>query len=559
MLRTRISAVLTPMTRAYGSLGTFSLPKPPSEPMLNYAPGSPERAALAEALTEVSGEVVDIPCVVNGEEVYTGDVVEQVMPTRHSHVLARVHRASQETVQAAIDASLEARAEWAAMPAEARFAIFRKAADLVASKHRAKMCATVMLGTGKNVWQAEIDAAVETIDFFRFNTAFAEDIYAMQPPQNAPGNWNRSEYRPLEGFVLAVSPFNFCAIGANLCTAPAMMGNTVVWKPASTAALGNYYVYNILREAGLPDGVINFVPGSGPVIGDTCLNSPHLGGLHFTGSTETFNSLSHAITSNYGKYVGYPRVVGETGGKNFHFLHASADVRSAVNNTLRGAFEYQGQKCSATSRLYVPASLWDEVRDSLVAEMANIKVGQPYEFDAFMTAVIDKSSFDNISRYLAAAAAAPDAEVLAGGSADDSEGYFVEPTLIHTTDPHFLTMEEEIFGPVLTAYVYDDDKFEETLEVCASTSPYALTGAVFARDADALLTADAALKDAAGNFYVNDKSTGAVVGAQPFGGARASGTNDKAGSALNLLRWVSARTIKENYLPLDDWRYPHME
>ena len=544
--------------RRVGSLGSFKLPKAENEPFLDYAPGSGERAALAGALEEVMGEVAEIPCVVGGEEVYTGNVVEQVMPTRHGHVLAKVHMADEGTTGAAIDAALEAREEWMGMPAEARLAIFRKAADLLAGKHRAKVCAAVMLGTGKNVWQAEIDAAVETIDFLRFNPEYAQEIYAMQPPMNSPGNWNRSEYRPLEGFVLAVSPFNFCAIGTNLATAPAMMGNTVVWKPSTTAVLGNYLNFQILKEAGLPDGVINFLPGPGATIGDTCLASPHLAGLHFTGSTATFNALQASIANNLDNYIGYPRVVGETGGKNFHFLHASADVQHAVNNTLRGAYEFQGQKCSAASRLYVPASLWPEVRDTLVAETEKIKVGQPQEFDTFMTAVIDKPSFDNIVGYLDAAKAAPDAEILTGGDADDSEGFFVQPTLIHTTNPHFLTMEEEIFGPVLTAYVYDDDKYEETLELCASTSPYALTGAIFAQDQGALNLADLKLKEASGNYYINDKSTGAVVGAQPFGGARASGTNDKAGSALNLLRWVSARTIKENYVPLGDWRYPHM-
>lgn len=447
------------------------------------------------------------------------------------------------------------------MPFEHRAMVFRKAADLIAGKYRPRMNATTMLGTGKTCWQAEIDSSVETIDFLRMNPVFAQDIYNVQPPLNSPNVWNRLEYRELEGFVLAISPFNFCAIGANLPTAPALMGNTCLWKPATTSVLSNYVTYQVLREAGLPAGVISFLPSTGKVAGEA-INHPDFAGLHFTGSTSTFNQLWQQIGGNLGKYKGYPRIVGETGGKNFHLVHPSADVDHAVNNTIRAAFEYQGQKCSACSRLYVPRSLWEGgFRDKLVAGVKTIRMSQPDDFKAFMTAVIDASAFRDHTGYIKGAKASAECTILAGGNFDDSEGYFVEPTVILASNPKYKTMQEEIFGPVLTVFVYDDSSKDFWGEVCAlvdSTSIYALTGSVFARERVDLLSAADKLRHACGNLYLNDKSTGAVVGEQPFGGARASGTNDKAGSHLNLLRWVSARTIKENTVPISSFGYPHM-
>lgn len=471
-----------------------------------------------------------------------------------------------------------------------------KAADLLSTKYRAELCAAVMLGTGKNVWQAEIDAAVELIDFWRFGAKYAAEIYQMQPPVNEKGVWNRMEFRPLEGFVVAISPFNFIAIGGNLNSAPAMyvaprrmcvcvrghssrcaharpltlthtlahapaatvtsMGNTTVWKPASTAILGSYVVYKILKEAGLPDGVINFTPGAGRDVGTHLIKHPNMAGLHFTGGTGTFNHIWREIGENLENYGSYPRIVGETGGKNFHFVHSSADPTHVVMNTIRGAFEYQGQKCSATSRMYAPSNLWPEIKKGLVETLATVKMGCVTEFDSFMCAVIDGASFNNIKGYIDEAKASPECEIIAGGNYDDSVGYFVEPTIIVTTNPRYRSMQEEIFGPVLTIYVYEADKFEETLELCNTTSPYALTGAVFAQDRAAVVKASAALRDAAGNFYINDKCTGSIVGQQPFGGARQSGTNDKSGSAINLLRWTSVRSIKENFIPITDYRYP---
>ena len=502
--------------------------------------------------------MIDIPCCVGGKEIFTGDVSEQVMPSDHGHVLARFHKATPEVVQDAIKVSREAHLEWASTPFEHRAMVFKKAADLVAGKYRPRIMATTMLGTGKTVWQAEIDAAVETVDFLRLNNKFAEGIYNEQPPLNSPNTWNRMRYRELEGFVLAISPFNFCAIGANLCAAPALMGNTVLWKPASTAVLSNYVVYQIYQEAGLPPGVISFLPSSGRVAGEA-INHRDFGGLHFTGSTTTFNTLWRQIGNNLDNYKSYPRIVGETGGKNFHLVHPTADVEHAVNNTVRAAFEYQGQKCSACSRLYVPKSLWAEFKQKLCDKVSTIKVGQPDDMSTFMTAVIDGSAFKDHAGYIDAAKASPDCEIIAGGNYDNSKGYFVEPTVIVCKDPMFKTMQEEIFGPVLSVYVYEDGNYEETLKLIDNTSPYALTGAFFARDRSAIVHAEKALRHSAGNFYINDKSTGAVVGEQPFGGARASGTNDKAGSHLNLLRWVSAQTIKENTVPLSSFTYPHMQ
>lgn len=454
---------------------------------------------------------------------------------------------------------MEAKPKWDALPFEDRASIFLKAADLLANKYRYECNAATMLGQGKTVWQAEIDSACETIDFWRFNPKFAEEIYAMQPPKNSKGVWNRVEYRPLEGYVVAISPFNFTAIGANLPTAPALMGNVVLWKPASTAILSNWILFKVLREAGLPDGVINFLPGSGALIGEVLLNSPHFAGLHFTGSTEVFNGIMYKTALNLNKklYKAYPRIVGETGGKDFHFVHKTAEVDNVVNNTIRAAFEYQGQKCSACSRCYFPDNLWPEIRTKMVSALSKIKMGQSDDFESFVSAVIDKNSFNNIKSYIDEAKNNPnDYEIVHGGKCDDSVGWFIEPTLILCKNPKAKLLQEEIFGPVLSVYVYPADKFEETLKLCDETSPYALTGAFFAQDRYAIDTAFKALRNSSGNFYINDKCTGAVVGQQPFGGARASGTNDKAGANLNLLRWVSARSIKESFIPLKHYSYP---
>jgi 1-pyrroline-5-carboxylate dehydrogenase len=539
------------------SSARYTLPGFQGEPMQAYAPGSRERAALEAALRRTRAEVVEVPCVVGGRKVFTGIVDEQVMPTNHTHVLARFHKATPELVAEAITESQAARKTWASTPFEERAAIFRKAADLISIKHRYDINAATMLGTGKNVWQAEIDSAAESIDFLRLNTKFAEQIYDVQPPLNSPQVWNRMKYRELEGFVVAISPFNFCAIGTNLSAAPALMGNTVLWKPSSTSILSNYRTYEVLLEAGLPQGVISFLPSDGKVIG-AAIDHPMFAGLHFTGSTATFNTLWSQIGSNLPKYRSYPRIVGETGGKNFHLVHPSADLDHAVFNTVRSAFEYQGQKCSACSRLYVPKSLWTQFKDKLVGAVESIKVGQPDDFSVFMTAVIDKKSFSKVTGYIDRAKASPSCEIIAGGTYDGSAGYFVRPTVIVTTDPHYESMKEEIFGPVLTVFVYEDAEWTNTLALIDSTCPYALTGAIFAKDRVALRDAEEHLRHAAGNLYLNDKSTGAVVGEQPFGGARMSGTNDKAGSHLNLLRWTSAQAIKEQSGLITDFKYPHM-
>jgi len=536
-----------------------SIPKITNEPFKHYPRGSPERETLVKALETQKKQVVEIPCIVGGKAIYTGNTINQVMPSDHGHVLAKIHQADLKTVGLAMEAAKKAKADWASMDFTHRASIFLKAAELTATKHRAGLMATVMLGTGKTCWQAEIDAAVETIDFYRFNVKFAEEIYHDQPPENGPGTWNRLEYRPLEGFIWALSPFNFLAIGANLSGSCALMGNTVIHKPSTTAVLGNYYFFNILKEAGLPDGVINFLPGPGRLLADGLVNSPDFGGLHFTGSTETFNGLYARIANQLSKYKNYPRIVGETGGKNLHFIHASADIENVVHNTIRGAFEYQGQKCSAASRLYVPSNLWPKIKERLVAVTKELKVGQPDDFQAFLTAVIDRSSWKKIVQYIEDAKSSKDCEIIAGGTYNDSRGYFINPTIIVTKDPNYVTMREEIFGPVLTVYVYPEEKYAETLRLADTTAEFALTGSIFAQDRQAIIQADEALINACGNFYINDKSTGAVVGQQPFGGARASGTNDKAGSALNLLRWVSARTIKENFIPISSYRYPSME
>jgi len=536
-----------------------TIPETYNEPLRDYANGSLDAKLLKQACEKLRSERPEIPCFIGGKEVKTGDIKTQVIPSDHKHVLCTFHQANEQVLKEAIDVAMAAKEKWEALPWEDRAAIFLKAADLLANKYRYEINAATMLGQGKSVWQAEIDAACELIDFLRFNVKYAEEIYSMQPPKNSKGVWNRVEYRPLEGYVVAIAPFNFTAIGGNLPTSPAIMGNVVLWKPASTAILSNYVFYKVLVEAGIPDGVINFIPGSGAVIGEILLNSKHFAGIHFTGSTDTFNSIMFKTANNLNKrlYISYPRMVGETGGKDFHFAHKSADVDNFVNNTLRAAFEYQGQKCSACSRAYVPDNLWPEIKEKLVREVNKITIGQPDDFSTFFSAVIDKNSFNNIKGYIEHAKASSDCEIIVGGKYDDSVGYFVHPTIIVTKDPKYKSMEEEIFGPVLTIYVYPADKYEETLRLCDQTSPYSLTGSLFARERYAIDLGSRLLRNASGNFYINDKSTGAVVGQQPFGGARASGTNDKAGSSLNLLRWVSPRSIKENFIPLTSWTYPH--
>jgi 1-pyrroline-5-carboxylate dehydrogenase len=533
------------------------IPSPRNEPVLDYGPGTPERAALKAKLAELSTEELEIPLVIGGREVRTGRLVDVRAPHRHAQRLARCHQAGPAEVQAAIEAAQAARREWAAMAPHDRAAIFLKAADLLAGPWRQVLNAATMLGQSKTPQQAEIDAACEIADFWRWNPHFMERMLDDQP-HSPPGQWNRVEYRPLEGFVFAVTPFNFTSIAANLPTAPALMGNTVVWKPASTAVFSAWQILKLLEAAGLPPGVVNFVPGPGRTVGDPALASPDLAGLHFTGSTGVFRGMWRAIGENLGRYRGYPRVVGETGGKDFVFVHPSADVDAAAVALVRGAFEYQGQKCSAASRAYVPEGLWPQLRERLLGMTAEIKVGEVEDFTTFMGAVIDRDAFDRIRKYIGIARSSSQAKILTGGRTDDASGFFIEPTVVETVNPRFQLMEEEIFGPVLTVYVYADIRLDEALELCASTSPYALTGAVFARDRDAVADMSRRLADAAGNFYVNDKPTGAVVGQQPFGGARASGTNDKAGSIANLYRWVSMRTVKETFDPPTRFEYPHM-
>lgn len=535
----------------------LTMPIPENEPILNYAPNSPEKIQLKAQLEKLSKEVLDIPLIINGQEIRTGNTGKCVMPHNHQHVLANFHQASEVEAKQAITASLEARAAWANLPWEERAAVFMKAAEILAHEQRALLNAATMLGVSKTPIQAEIDSACELIDFWRFNVYYMEEIYRQQP-RSVPLSWNRVEHRGLEGFIFAVTPFNFTAIAGNLPTAPAMMGNTVVWKPASSAVYPAYHVMRILEQAGLPPGVINFVPGPGRVVGDTVLADPALAGIHFTGSTGVFQNMWKTIGNNIHQYHTYPRIVGETGGKDFVFAHASADLQALSVALVRGAFEYQGQKCSAASRAYIPRSIWPEIRDRIVAMTAKLKVGDVQDFTNFMGAVIDQNSFNNIKSYLDYAKNSPEATILAGGNCDDSVGFFVEPTIIKTTNPKFKLMEEEIFGPVLTIYVYEDNDLDQTLELCNTTSPYGLTGAIFAQDREVIVHMANALREAAGNFYVNDKPTGAVVGQQPFGGARASGTNDKAGSLINLQRWVSQRTIKENLLPPRDYVYPHL-
>ena len=535
--------------------GVRRVPQPVNDVSRSYAPGSPERAELKARLKAMASERIDIPIVIGGREIRTGRTGQAVMPHDHSHVLADYHLADADLVQQAIAAAAAARREWASWPWEDRAAVILRAAELLATTWRSTIVAATMLGQSKTVFQAEIDAASEMIDFWRFNAWFAQELYSEQPV-SSPGMWNQMEYRALEGFVYAVSPFNFTAIGGNLTTAPALMGNTIVWKPAATAMLSGYYTLRVLEEAGLPPGVINMVPGDSVEITRLLLDSRELAGVHFTGSTAVFNSMWKKVGENIDRYRGYPRLVGETGGKDFIVAHPSADPAAVSVAIARGGFEYQGQKCSAASRVYVPESLWGEVRDRTIAMMKEITLGDVRDFRNFVSAVIDRKAFAKISDYLEHARA--HAKILQGGTAKGDDGYFIEPTLIQTEDPGYRSMCEEIFGPVVTAYVYPDGKWHETLAVVDQTSPYALTGAIFSRDRKAVREATSALRNAAGNFYVNDKPTGAVVGQQPFGGARGSGTNDKAGSKLNLVRWVNARTLKETFVPPRDYRYPFM-
>lgn len=546
--------------RLFSSCGIFKLPKVTGEPLRHYEVNSNDRKLLLNAINQLKSDVIEIPCIINNKEYYTGDTYYQTMPSNHQHKLAKIHRATPELIQLAIKTANESRKDWASMPFYHRAMIFRKAADLNAGKYRYLLNAATMLGQGKTVWQAEIDSAAESIDFLRINTNFAEEIYSVQPPLNSSNTWNRMEYRELEGFVVAISPFNFTAIGCNLSASPALMGNTILWKPASTSVLSNYFVYKMFLEAGLPSGVISFLPSSGKIMGES-INHKDFAGLHFTGSTSTFNSLWNQISNNLNNYRAYPRIVGETGGKNFHLVHPSANLDHAVFNTIRAAFEYQGQKCSACSRLYVPKSKWNEIKSKLLEAHKRIKMSQSDDFSAFMSAVIDASAFKDHTNYINNAKNSNECEIIAGGKTDNSIGYFVDPTIIVTSNPNYVTMREEIFGPVLTVYVYDDSTstyWEDVMKLVDTASPYALTGSVFANDRIAFTTSEVQLRHSCGNFYWNDKSTGAVVGEQPFGGARASGTNDKAGSHLNLLRWVSARTIKENTSYLTDFTYPHM-
>lgn len=536
----------------------FRVPKPTNEPVLGYLPGSKEKEELKKALKELKSQKIEIPLIINGKKVTTSAKGQSVMPHNHSHVLAEYSKAGTAEVNQAIEAAVEARKKWSSLPWQDRASIFLKAADLLAGPYRAKVNAAAMLNMSKNVFQAEIDSACELIDFFRFNAYYMQTIYADQP-KSTKGIWNRVQYRPLEGFVFAVTPFNFLSIGGNLPSSPAMMGNVVLWKPASSAVYPAYFIMQIFEEAGVPAGVINFVPGSGAQVGDPVLASPHFAGIHFTGSTDTFQGMWKTIGSNIANYKSYPRIVGETGGKDFIFAHASADVDELVTACIRGAYEYQGQKCSAASRAYIPQSMWDSFKTKFGAALQEIKMGDVEDFTVFMNAVIDKAAFKTITQYIDFAKNSSDAEIIFGGSYDDSKGYFIDPTLILAKKPDFKTMVEEIFGPVLTVYVYPDAEYEKTLHLCDETSPYALTGAVFGKDRYEIKLAMDILRDAAGNFYINDKPTGAVVGQQPFGGARASGTNDKAGSFLNLIRWVSTRSIKENFVPPKHFSYPYMQ
>ena len=536
----------------------FQFREPKNEPVLAYAPGSPERKLLQEELERQYNKVIEIPLIIGGKEIKTGKMGKVVMPTEHGHVLANYHMVTDKEAKMAIEAAMKAKKQWEDTPWIERCSIMMKAAELIAKKYRYVINAATMLGQGKNPYQAEIDSACEAIDFLRFNAYFASRIYAQQPYSDNTVI-NRLEYRPLEGFVYAISPFNFTAIACNLNIAPVLMGNVTVWKPATTAILSNYYLMEILNEAGLPAGVINFLPGSGGVISNAVFNSPDFAGVHFTGSTGVFNDFWKTIAGNVDMYKTYPKIVGETGGKDFIFAHKSANPREVAVAMVRGAYEYQGQKCSAASRAYIPKSLWAETLQEVNEMMKGVKMGDVRDFTNFVNAVIDEKAFDTITEYIDRAKNSKDAEIVFGGGYDKSKGFYIEPTLIEAKTPDYETLSIELFGPVLTVYVYEDNQYAETLKLCNETSPYALTGAIFARDRYAMLEGFETLKYAAGNFYINDKPTGAVVGNQPFGGARASGTNDKAGSELNLYRWVSPRCIKETLNPFTDYKYPFLE
>jgi len=535
----------------------FQLPDSYNEPVKSYAPGSPERAQLKAELDRQYHQVLDIPLIIGGREVRTGRLKPVICPHEHGHLLAQYHEAGEAEIRMAIDAALAAKGAWKVTPSEERAAIFNRMASLISTRYRPILNAATMLNQSKSAHQAEIDSTCETADFFRYNAKFMEQIYGNQPLSSAH-TWNRVNYRALEGFILAISPFNFTAIAANLATAPAIMGNTVVWKPASSSILSNYYLMQLYKEAGLPDGVINFLPSRGSELGRVVLEHPRFAGLHFTGSTSVFNSMWQTVAANLPNYRIYPRLVGETGGKDYIFVHHSADLEEAATAIIRGSFEYQGQKCSACSRVYAPASRWAELEGLLLGMAGQIRMGDPRDFSNFMNAVIDEASFDNAMGYIERARTAPEARILAGGRGDKTVGYFIEPTIILTSDPKFVTMQEEIFAPVLTIYVYPDEALDETLRILDDTSPYALTGAIFARDRTVINQLTEVLANTAGNFYINDKCTGAMVGHQPFGGARASGTNDKAGSFLNLIRWTSPRTIKESFAPDRAFQYPFM-
>ena len=536
----------------------FNFPLPANEPVKTYLPGSPERIALDAELKRQSSEVIDIPLIIGGKEIRTGNVGTVVMPHNHKHILATYHKAGEKEVQMAVDAAMAAHKEWSETPWEVRASIMLRIAELLAGKYRPVLNAATMLGQSKNIYQAEIDSACELIDFLRYNVAYACKIYATQP-KSAANQINSVEYRPLEGFVMAISPFNFTSIASNLNMAPAMMGNTTIWKTSSTAILSNYYLMKAFMEAGLPDGVVNFLCGPGSLIGRVAMDSPDFGGIHFTGSSATFNYLWKKVGENLPKYKTYPRLVGETGGKDFIFVHPSACTKAVANAAFCGAFEFQGQKCSAASRMYVPKSIWPAVLDGIRERAEEVKMGDVADPDNFINAVIDEASFDNIVSYIEYAKESKDAKIVVGGEYDKSVGYFIRPTVIETSDPHFKSMEEEIFGPVLTVYVYEDDKLDEAVELCNTTSPYGLTGSVFAKDRQAAEKICKALRYSAGNFYINDKPTGAVVGMQPFGGSRASGTNDKAGGEFNLIRWVTPRTIKETLVPATRYKYSYMK
>ena len=535
------------------------VPKPVNEPILSYAPGTPERAALKARLKELKSQEIEVPLVIGGQEIKTGDMGEMRIPHDHQHLLGRYHKAGKKEIKMAIEAAMDAWQSWSKMPWEDRFSIFKKMASILQRHDDQTINASTMLGQSKNAFQAEVDASCEMIDFLNFNCWYAQQLYRYQPTYSPDGMWNRIEHRPLEGFIFAVTPFNFTSIGGNLPAAPALMGNVAVWKPASSAVYSAHFMMELFREAGVPDGVINFIPGSGHEVGPTVMKDPNLAGVHFTGSTSVFQGMWSTIGENIANYKSYPRIVGETGGKDFCIAHESSDVDALVTAMVRGAFEYQGQKCSALSRCYIPANIWPELKEKYIAQVETIKMGDVEDFSNFVNAVIDRAAFDSISAYIDGAKKADDAEIITGGDYDDSKGYFVSPTTIVTDNPKYTTMCEEIFGPVLTIYVYDPKDWQATLELVDTTSPYALTGCVWGQDKKATNEATEKLTHAAGNFYINDKPTGAVVGQQPFGGSRASGTNDKAGSMFNLVRWVSQRTIKETFDPPKDYKYPFME